>query len=205
MGLENNTHLLMLQGFKGFWVEGNPDRVAYVAQQLGGLEFENRLVVRERMVSLRTLPELLKDIRSFPGEAIDVLSTDIDGNDLYILTEMLKSVRPKLIVAEYNPKFPPPLRVVIDYDENHAYATDDFYGASLMSFVDALQGYRLVSCNISGVNAFFVRDDLADLFPQYEPADLYQPFRRHLALVNAKNFQPTLKYLRQALARDATR
>ena len=106
-----------------------------------------------------------------------LFSLDIDGNDLYVLTEALNHIKPVVICVEYNAKFPPPLSLSIRFDPNFRWQGDDYHGASLQAFCDLLTDYRLVSCNLSGSNAFFVRRDVANAFADYTPSELYQPFR----------------------------
>ena len=61
---------------------------------------------------------------------------------------------------------------------------DDYMGASLSALegLGRTKGYRLVGCNVAGVNAFFVREDLAgDLFAAPASAEaLFQPPRYDL-------------------------
>ena len=41
---------------------------------------------------------------------IDLISVDLDGNDLYFCEELLKNgFRPSVFIVEYNAKFPPPI------------------------------------------------------------------------------------------------
>ena len=114
---------------------------------------------------------------------LDLLSIDIDGND-YFVWEAITAIEPRVVVIEYNSKFPPPMRWTIRYDPAHEWDGSDQFGASLQSLADLgiRKGYRLVGCNITGTNAFFVRADLAgDHF--VEPPDaatLYQPPRYSL-------------------------
>ena len=65
------------------------------------------------------------------------------------------------------------------YDATHRWDGSDHFGASLAAFHDLLGGvgYRLVACNLTGANAFFVRDDLASRFPEVpdEWERLYMP------------------------------
>lgn len=99
----------------------------------------------------------------------DLVSIDLDGNDLYVLEAILQSgVRPSLVVVEYNGKFPPPIRFCIDYDPGFSWDGSDYFGASLQCFVDlmARYGYHLVCCNVTGLNAFFVSDSVVNLFPE---------------------------------------
>ena len=102
----------------------------------------------------------------------DLLSIDLDGNDPHVLAALLANgVRPSVLVVEYNGKFPPPIRFQMDYDPEHRFAENDYYGASLQVFADMLvaAGYRLVACNVTGLNAFFVHDRFADRLPPPGP------------------------------------
>jgi hypothetical protein len=49
------------------------------------------------------------------------------------------------------------------YNPQHCWNGGSYYGASLKSLqlLAEQKGYYLVGCNMSGVNAFFVRKDLA--------------------------------------------
>jgi hypothetical protein len=202
-GLENNTHCLMLQGFRGYWLDGNGGEIAQLRSTLGGAEFPD-LKVRNEFLTVPKVGAIIDDAINTLGKEIDLLSIDVDGNDLYFLTEALLFVRPKLIVVEYNPKFPPPIRIKIPYNEAHHWAGDDYSGASLMVFVDELKSYRLVSCNLSGVNAFFVRSEFADLFPEYPPNALYQPLRRHVCFQQPGQHPRSLKFLKDRLLSPST-
>ena len=99
------------------------------------------------------------------------------------MLEAIKCVNPRVIVIEYNARFFPPVLYCMDYDENHVFRHNDSFGASL-KFLEvnlSRKGYCLVGCNITGVNAFFVREDLvSDRFQSpftaeshYEPSRFY--------------------------------
>jgi hypothetical protein len=104
---------------------------------------------------------------------IDLLSMDLDGNDIYFINYfLLSNCLPKVIIAEYNAKFPPPVEFTINYDSNHNF-NSDYMGASLQSLSNLLvNNYTLVACNITGSNAFFVRNDFNHLFDDI-PKDIY--------------------------------
>jgi hypothetical protein len=106
-----------------------------------------------------------------------------------------------LVCAEYNPKFPPPLTIAIRYNPHHQWSGDDYHGASLQAFCDFLTDYKLVSCNLCGANAFFVRRDLGGAFRDYTPMQLFQPFRENLIDLRSDHY-PTLRWLRDKLAHD---
>lgn len=199
-GLENNTHLLLLDEFRGVWIDGAKEKIHDIGKMLGGTVFE-RLWIVEAMVSLDTADYLGQRAQRFLGvESLDFLSLDIDGNDWHVLHAFLRELNPKLVCVEYNAKFPPPSRLVMRYDESHFWGGNDYFGASLQSWVDLLteQGYALVCCNLSGANAFFVRNDLLNGFTCYPPEQFYQPPR--YSLVEApKGHAPSLLWAKQHL------
>lgn len=196
-GRENNTHYLLLKGWRGVWVDGDPANIAAIRAVLPNSE---RLRVLEQMVTRDNVVSLM-DAAGGSRNNVDLLSVDVDGNDLALVRTAVAARTPKIVVCEYNAKFPYPLIAEVAYDPNHRWATDDYHGASLAAYVQALQpGYRLVSCNLAGTNAFFVRDDLAGAFERYPPERLYQPARFHLTALRSGH-TPSLSFLRNALAR----
>ncbi len=84
-----------------------------------------------------------------PGRTVDLLSIDIDGNDYYILESL--SLRPRVIVIEYNPTIPPSLSLVQKKGE--------YLGASARAITDLAheKGYALVA--LTETNLFFVQKD----------------------------------------------
>lgn len=110
---------------------------------------------------------------------LDLLSIDIDGNDYHVLGA-IRSLRPRVLVIEYNGKFPPPMDLVLPYDPAHRWDGTDYAGNSLQAIANLAKrcGYRLVGTNITGVNAFFVRSDLAgNHFAEEDVAALFNPAR----------------------------
>jgi hypothetical protein len=154
-GTENNTLILAALGWKGTWLGGQdlrftirprtPPRFAFVKAWITG---ENVVVLAQRGLS------------EIGSQGADVISLDLDGNDIYLVEKLLQSgLRPSLFIVEYNAKFPPPVAFQIAYDPAHTWQGDDYFGASLASFSDLFDrfSYRLVCCNShSGANAFFV-------------------------------------------------
>src|SRR5690606_25922985 len=175
-------------------------KIDNIRQTLGGAAFYKLWIV-EAIVSLSNAESLARRAKSFLGiESLDFLSLDIDGNDLHVLPAFLRELNPKLVCVEYNAKFPPPIQLVMCYDESHSWGGGDYFGASLQSWVDLLteQGYTLVCCNISGANAFFVRDDLLNGFTCYPIEQLYQPPRYSL-IETPKGHAPSLSWAKQTL------
>jgi hypothetical protein len=178
-GMQNNTAYLLMQGWRGHWIEGRSSYVAKVkkvykrAIDRGQLFVENTFITKDNINSLLA--------KHFSGE-IDLLSIDIDGNDYY-MWENINCINPRVVVVEYNAKFPPPCSSVMEYDETHQWDESDKMGMSLQAATDlgASLGYQLVGTNLNGVNAFFVRKDIlrenkTALFPLPATAEnLYNP------------------------------
>jgi hypothetical protein len=181
-GLENNTHHLLLRGWRGVWVDGSAKNIAGIAKHVplssARLSVDQSFITQENVCDVvrRSLATLGGD-----SHELDFLSIDLDGNDAFLLDRLLEEHRPRLVCVEYNAKFPYPTDVEVAYDPDHAWVGDDYHGASLAAWVRHVgDRYRLVSCNVSGANAFFVRSDLASQFPDLPPERLFQPSRFHL-------------------------
>ena len=98
-------------------------------------------------------------------DEVDVLSLDIDGNDLYLWSEM--TVRPRILICEFNNAVPSDLALTIPYRPGFSFAALPaeqamFRSASLAAYVavSRRKGYRLVGMNALGFNAIFLRDDV---------------------------------------------
>jgi FkbM family methyltransferase len=199
-GLQNNTHQLVLDGYCGVWIDASETCISRIESALGARASDRLLILRQR-VSMTTGEALARRASYFLStESIDFLSLDIDGNDIHVISPFLCRLNPKLVCVEYNAKFPPPTRVAMAYSEAHEWGYDDYFGASLQAWVEAMagHGYSLVACNLSGVNAFFVRDDLMQGFTRYSANELYQPPRYWLA-DSPKGHAASLQWLAQAV------
>lgn len=183
-GLENNTLYWLKQGWRGVWIEGSGAHVSAIGQAFAPAIAKGRLQVRQALVSAENVNQLVA-ATPLLGREIDLLSIDIDGNDYYVF-QSLEAVRPRVVIIEYNALYTPPVRWRIPYNPAFAWDGSDWYGASLQSLHELFgqRGYTLVACNVTGSNAFFVRQDLvADRFPLAgDVGALYQPPRPYLTL-----------------------
>ncbi len=135
-GLENNTHLLLLKGWRGVWIDGDPKRIEFMAAHFPLAT--SRLTVLEAFVTRENVVDLVT--RGLGGvgadaTALDLLSLDLDGNDLEILSALLATGEPRVLCLEYNAKFRPPVEAAVTYDPAHVWAEDDYHGASLASIL----------------------------------------------------------------------
>ena len=195
-GLENNTLYLLIQGWRGFWVEGNPRNVARINHRFKGPIKNGSLRVKCDWVHKNNINRLMAEGQLDSGD-LDLFSLDIDGNDYHIL-EAIDRLSSRVLVIEYNPKYRPGIKWVMEYNPNHSYDFSDQFGASLKSFEILLskKGYRLVGCNLLGINAFFVREDLVgDHFLSDCSAENHYEPERHflkdgLVPLHSANFGP---------------
>ncbi len=180
-GLESNTHLLLFYGWSGLWIEGSPEYCDQIRMKFRPVIEKGQLKVKNAFITRENINELFSD-SGFSGE-IDLLSVDIDGNDLYVW-DAIDVINPRVVITEYNGKFPPDLEWCQAYNPSHVWSGSDWHGASLKAFerLAEKKGYQLVGTDLRGCNAFFVRKDIAgDLF--YEPATaeaMYNPLRLNL-------------------------
>ena len=112
------------------------------------------------------------------AEDIGLLSIDIDGNE-YWLWEAIVTLRPRIVIVEYNGLFGlQPLVVPYqeDFQRTAAHHSNLYYGSSLgaLNYLAQKKGYMLLGSNIFGHNAFFLRADIAGEFKSLSPEDVYQ-------------------------------
>lgn len=175
-GLECNCHYLLFKGWTGLWIEGYRPYYEQIQEKFSSVISTGALKTDCAFITKDNINRLF--VRNgFQGD-IDLLSIDVDGNDYYVW-EAVTAVRPRVVCIEYNGKFPPDCQWVMPYFAAHLWQGNDNQGASLKSLelLGRARGYRLVGTNITGVNAFFVREELAeDKFPFPATAEnLYNP------------------------------
>ena len=166
--LLHHTLILKSLGWKGFWIGGENLTIKVKSN-------ERFSFIRE-FISLKNIIELtLKGKEEINCDDLDVISFDLDGNDLFLVDELLKNnFKPKLFIVEYNGKFPPPIKWNMNYNEKHIWDGSDYYGASLATFNELFEknDYKLICCNShTGSNAFFIKKEYLKLFDDV-PTDI---------------------------------
>ena len=160
-GEENCTRLLLENGSVGLWIEGDREK-AIRARELSptsSLEVVNEIIDCQNIMTVINSSTLV-------NSGFDLLVVDVDGNDWWLSKKILTQYSPRVIVAEYNPAYGPKKKWVMPYNPLHTWKGDQNYGASLSAYDDLFQskGYRLIACDPSGTNGFWVRDEVANLF-----------------------------------------
>lgn len=180
-GVVNNTAFLLAQGWKGFWLEAGSANAAAIRRRFAALLASGQLKLREAFVNAENIQALFREL-GVPPEP-DLLAIDIDTND-YWVWKAIDAFRPRVVVIEYNAIFPPDVGWVRAYDPHAVWDDSSYQGASLKSLerLGAAKGYALVGCDLTGVNAFFVRTDLcgAHFHPDASAANHYEPARHFL-------------------------
>lgn len=192
-GLQNNTTYLLMQNWSGYWIDGNADYIRKIQNKFDAFIKNKRLTLMQAIIKMENI-ESLFDSMNLPGE-FDLLSIDIDGND-YWIWKAIENYRPRVVVVEYNAAFPPPTKWVMDYQANYTWDKTQYFGASLKSLeiLADKKGYKLVASSFSGVNAFFVRDDLVDehFLKPFSAENHYESPKYYIPKINGhpKNIGP---------------
>lgn len=180
-GLECNTLYLIHKGWTGAWIEADSRQAEAIRSKFDTLLSTRRLQVA---IASATAENVNQTFEQFRLGDIDFLSIDIDGNDIHLFRALRSA--PKVICIEYNAKFPANIKKAQVYDPQRTWTGTDYMGSSLASLNEVAEqkGYRLVATNITGANAFFVRNDLAQaLFTESTSLEyLYNPPRYWLLI-----------------------
>jgi hypothetical protein len=169
-------------GWTGLMVEGDPGKASMAGRRFPAAQ----------AVCAWITPESVNDLlehHGFTGE-VDLLSVDVDGND-YWVWQALTACSGRVVVLEYNSMFGPDRAVTIPYDpkfnrREHRFC---YFGASLAALtkLSASKGYRLVAVEPTGVNAFFLRNDVAPEIPAVDPVAAYRISEKYNDLIRRKD------------------
>jgi len=169
-------------GWTGLMVEGDPGKAAMAARRFPHVNAVCAWITPE------TVNQLLQE-HGVTGE-VDLLSVDVDGND-YWVWQALSACSGRVVMLEYNSMFGPERAVTIPYDpkfnrRDHRFC---YFGASLagLTKLSAAKGYRLVAVDPTGVNAFFLRADVAPDIPAVDPASVYRISEKYNDLIRRKD------------------
>jgi hypothetical protein len=174
----NSLRLILHENFKGLLMDGSRENcdffdIAAAKRGISGVEAVCTFLDRENLEPLILEHDIPKEI--------DLLSLDVDGND-YWFWEALERISPRVVCIEYNAGIGPALSWTVPYDpqfERFAkHPSGFFHGASLKALekLGRQKGYRLVGCDSTGTNAFFLRGDIeAPNIPTLTSEEAYRP------------------------------
>jgi hypothetical protein len=159
------TNLLVHHRWRGFLFDGDPVFVREGQRFFAGHPATRSAppVMKAEWFTRENVNQVLASA-GVPNE-VDVLSLDIDGNDLYLWSAM--NIRPRVLICEFNNAVPSHLALTIPYKSDFSFTRLPaeqamFRSASLAAYVAVgrRKGYRLVGMNALGFNAIFLRDDV---------------------------------------------
>jgi hypothetical protein len=189
-GLENNSTYLLFTGWSGVWLDGGAENIRAVENHFSRQIQSGKLKTKQTFITAENINSLVRESGVDPE--LDLLCIDIDGND-YWVWKAIEGIRPRVVVVEYNGTFRPPHKIVQTYNPASRWNSSNYFGASLKALEELgrEKGYALVGCNVSGIDAFFVRQDLVgDLFSAPFTAEHHYRPPHYDAVVRGFNRHP---------------
>lgn len=158
----NTRFLIENRGWRGLVMDGNEEYMKSLRSQ--SLYWRHDLTAVAAFITAENINQLITD-NGFAGD-LGILSVDIDGNDYWVL-EAIDCVQPAIVICEVNGVFGDLRAVTVpyrpDFQRMEAHYSGQYFGCSLAAakLQCERRGYKFIGTNSTGVNAFFVRADLA--------------------------------------------
>ena len=174
----NSLRLILHENFKGLMMDGSEEQcrifnLTCKEKGISDVHAVNAFIDRDNL-------EHLIRSNNIPAE-IDFLSIDVDGND-YWFWRCLQCINPRVICIEYNSGIGSKYSWTIPYNKEFerfsAHPSGFFAGASIKALesLGEKKGYRLVGCDTTGTNAFFLRNDLGNnQIPTLKASEAFRP------------------------------
>jgi hypothetical protein len=159
---ESNCRFLMVNNnWQGFVIDGSEKWI----ESLKALPWWWKYELRAHCALLNT--ENVNRVLSESGfdRDVGILSVDVDGIDYWLL-EAITAYTPRILIVEYNSLFGAERKISVPYEPMFSrrarHYSDLYFGASLgaLTHIAERKGYSLVGTESSGVNAFFLRNDV---------------------------------------------
>ncbi len=158
----NCRFLLENRNWKGLVIDGSETNMR--AMQNASFYWMHDIAGVPAFVTAENINMLITNA-GFAGD-LGILSVDIDGND-YWVWNAIDCVNPAIVICEVNPVLGDVHPVTVPYDPAfwrfNAHESGVYFGASIAALrhLAVKKGYTFVGTSSTGINAFFVRDDLA--------------------------------------------
>jgi len=158
----NTRFLLNPKNWSGLVLDGSPSNILDIRSQ--DIYWRHSFNAQTAFIDSNNINNIINDA-GISGD-IGLLSIDIDGND-YWVWEAIVAVSPAIVVIEYNAVFGDIHNITIpyhpDFDRTAGHYSNLYFGASISALIELgkEKGYRFIGTTSTGVNAFFVREDLA--------------------------------------------
>ena len=172
---ESNTRFLLENGhWEGLILDAGQEHIDFLNRS--GLRWRHTIDGHSAFLTRDNINQVI--LRGGVEGDIGLLSVDVDGNDYWIVAA-IDVISPRILIIEYNSIFGAEAAVTVpyrpDFDRRKSHWSGLLYGASLAALhhLACGRGYKLVGCNSSGVNAFFVRSDVVGGLPVLGPEAAY--------------------------------
>ncbi|MCW7546065.1 hypothetical protein N7I30_20005 [Aurantimonas litoralis] len=158
----NCRFLLHHRNWKGLVMDGSAANMATLSASQSF--WKHDLTAETAFVTAENIDDLLEEA-GFTGP-IGILSIDVDGND-YWIWKAVTSVSPAIVICEVNPVLGDTTPLTVPYEPHFdrfaAHHSGLCFGASIaaLKLLAEEKGYVFAGTGASGVNAFFLRRDLA--------------------------------------------
>jgi len=141
--LSNTKYFIDTKGYEALLIDGDNH---------GNINVKEHFITKENVIDILEKYKVPVDF--------DLFCIDLDGNDIYIMEEVLNYFKPRVIIAEYNPKFQPNESYAIKYDPEHTWSNDDYYGFSFLAgqIMAKKFGYTCIFQN-DALNMYFVKNE----------------------------------------------
>lgn len=163
---ESNTRFLLLNdNWRGLVMDGSQENISSIQSEQ--IYWRHDLTALARFITRENIDPIIQEAGF--SRRIGILSIDVDGND-YWIWEAISSIDPAVVIVEYNGIFGAREAVTIPYQKEflrqNVHYSYLYWGTSLraLSHLATRKGYAWIGCNSAGNNAYFVRNQYADLF-----------------------------------------
>lgn len=142
-----------------YFIEKGYNAILIDKDNRGNDDVKQHFIIRENIVPL------LKTYKC--PEKFDFLSIDIDGNDYWIIDEILQHYKPNVVIAEINAFIPNNVALTVKYDPDLEWKGDTYFGFNLKAGMKLAEkyGYTIVFQNDS-MNIYMVRNEYVSEKPE---------------------------------------
>lgn len=168
---ESNTRFIYQKtNSNGLIIDCDKSLIAKVQKTLFNYFWRGNIQIKSVFINKENILDNLSYVMKNNKITVDVFSLDIDGNDYWIMEEIMPFMNSNLIILEYNSFFGSKMSISTPYIKNFNRTKYHFsnlcFGASLKAFYQLLEKYDYVflGSNINNNNGFWIKRSKLDLF-----------------------------------------
>ena len=168
---QSSTYGFFKKHWAGLAIEMDPikfSKLSYLYAEFENIRLARIRVTPQNISSLLIAYEIQKNFT--------LLNLDIDSYDLRVVEEILNcGFAPQIISMEINEKIPSGVFFTVEYDNDHYWQGDHFFGCSIDAAFMTLVKFNYVLYKLEWNNAIFISPELASQhnISSLEPAQAY--------------------------------